>query len=83
MFQGVVIYGHFTARREMDIPPGRHGDCTVITIDVCCPSMDILSGLYRDAAFGIYRRTDFRLPLRPQIVILIQGHILTSMQCLC
>ena len=27
MFQGVVIYGHFTARREMDILSGLNPDC--------------------------------------------------------
>ena len=82
MLQAIVVYGSFTARREVNIPTGCHSNRTVIAVDIGCPRVYILTCLDRNAAFSLHRCPDFHLPLCPQIVILVEGHILTSIQCL-
>lgn len=75
MLQAKIVHGNFTARREVDIPSGCHGDRAVIAVDIRRPRVDILACLDSNAAFGVNRRADFRLPLRPQIVIAVKGHV--------
>lgn len=69
------VHGKFMTCREVDIPSGCHGNRAFITVNIRHPRVDILACLDSDAAFGVNRRADFRLPLRPQVVIAVKGHV--------